>query len=308
MGLINQLHGRPDSDVPAPSWESISLRASTAEAAGFDSFVFEDALLYRSEEATDGVWESVSIAAAVAAITTHISLGQSVVNAPYRSPALLAKIADTLDEISGGRFVLGIGAGNTPDSDYAAFGFPADKRYSRFAEAIQIIHGLLKNGAIDFDGEFYSAKDCELVLRGPSQAGPPISIAASGPKMIQLVAEYADVWNWWGWDETIAQLKERLAPIIYTLEQACEALGRDPGSLGRSFDMYTVIPDGLRVSVSDISGLGMKHPVTGSTQEITEHLLSIGELGFDEVRCDVYPKTPAAIEAMRPIVEAVHLG
>jgi alkanesulfonate monooxygenase SsuD/methylene tetrahydromethanopterin reductase-like flavin-dependent oxidoreductase (luciferase family) len=308
IGLINQLHGRPDGDTPAPSWESISLRASTAESVGFDMFVFEDALLYRGEESTDGAWESVSIAAAVAAVTTRISLGQSVVNSPYRSPAMMAKIADTIDEISGGRFVLGVGAGNTSDSDYAAFGFPTDMRYSRFAEAIQIIHGLLKNGAVDFDGEFYAATECELVLRGPSPAGPPVNIAAGGPKMLQLVAKYADAWDWWGWDETLEQVEKRLAPIIHTLEQACEAEGRDPSSLGRTFDLYTVVPEGFDNGTGGAEGLDMTQPVTGTSEEIAEHILSIGRLGFDEVRCDVYPKTPAAIAAMEPVVEAVHAG
>ena len=122
IGLITQLHGRPGGATPAPSWESISERAAAAESAGFDMFVFEDALLYRGETATDGAWESVSIAAAIAATTTDIGLGQSVLNSPYRSPAMTAKIADTIDEISGGRFVLGIGAGNTADADYEAFG------------------------------------------------------------------------------------------------------------------------------------------------------------------------------------------
>ena len=76
IGLITQLHGRPDGDTPAPTWESIRERATTAEAVGFDMFVFEDALLYRGDQTTDGVWESVSIAAAVAATTSRISLGQ----------------------------------------------------------------------------------------------------------------------------------------------------------------------------------------------------------------------------------------
>lgn len=114
------------------------------------------------------MWESVSIAAGLAAATSRIVVAHSVVNAPHRSPAMTASIATTLDEISGGRHGLGIGAGNTLDSDYEAFGFPTDRRYSRFAEAIRIIHGLLKTGRIDFEGEFCSAKDSELVLRGPS--------------------------------------------------------------------------------------------------------------------------------------------
>ncbi len=307
VGLITQLHGRPGGDPPPPTWQSISEQAATAEAAGFDMFVFEDALLYRAESATDGVWESVSIAAAVAATTNRISLGQSVVNSPYRSPAMTAKIADTIDEISGGRFVLGIGAGNTEDSDYEAFGFPTDKRYSRFAEAIQIIHGLLRDGAIDFEGEFYTARQAELVLRGPRQQGPPINIAAGGPKMLQLVAKYADSWNWWGWDETLEQIGERIGPIIEVLERACQTEDRDPATVGRTFDLYTVVPEGFS-SNGAAEGLDMKQPVTGTSEQIAEFILSLGKLGFNEVRCDVFPRTAATVEAMQPVVEIVHNG
>ena len=301
IGLITQLHGRPNGEAPAPSWESISAKATAAEGAGFDMFVFEDALLYRGEQTTDGVWESVSVAAALAATTERINLGQSVVNSPYRSPAMVAKIADTIDEISGGRFVLGIGAGNTSDSDYEAFGFPTDRRYSRFAEAIEIIHGLLKHGEIDFEGEFYSARRAELVLRGPRPEGPPINIAAGGPKMLDLVAEYADAWNWWGWDESLDQIRDRLVPLIDLVEQACEAHKRDPSSLSRTFDLYTVVPEGF-----SSEGCGLDQPVMGTSEDIADFLCSLGALGFEEIRCDVFPKTIAAIEAMQPVVEIVH--
>jgi alkanesulfonate monooxygenase SsuD/methylene tetrahydromethanopterin reductase-like flavin-dependent oxidoreductase (luciferase family) len=308
IGLITQLHGRPGGDTPAPSWASVSERAATAEAAGFDMFVFEDALLYRGETATDGAWESVSIAAAIAATTTDIGLGQSVLNSPYRSPAMTAKIAETIDEISGGRFVLGIGAGNTEDSDYQAFGFPTDKRYSRFAEAIQIIHGLLKNGSIDFEGEFYSARQAELVLRGPRPQGPPINIAAGGPRMLQLAARYGDAWNWWGWDETLAEVGDRLRPIIDVLERSCENDDRDPVTLRRTFDLYTVVPESFSSRSEILAGLDMKQPVLGTSEQIADYILSLGELGFDEVRCDVFPKRAAAVEALQPVAEIVHAG
>lgn len=301
IGLICELHGRPKDESREPSWESIQQRALTAEDVGFDMFVFEDALLYRGEEATDGVWESVSIASAVAATTSRINLGQSVINSPYRSPAMTAKIADTIDEISGGRYVLGIGAGNTADSDYEAFGFPTDKRYSRFAEAIKIIHGLLKTGQVDFEGEFYTARHAELVLRGPRPEGPPINIAAGGQKMLALVAKYADAWNWWSWGETLDQLTERMTPIVALLDQACDAEKRDPTSLRRTLDLYTVVPEGFSAD-----GLQLEHPVAGSSEEIASHILSLGNLGFEEVRCDVFPRTPETIEAMRPVVELVH--
>ncbi|HEX2152426.1 MAG TPA: LLM class flavin-dependent oxidoreductase [Acidimicrobiia bacterium] len=302
IGLINQLHGRPGGDPQPPTWQSIRLRAEAAEEMGFDIFVFEDALLYRSEHATDGVWESVSIAGALAATTSRIRLGQSVVNSPYRSPAMTAKIAETLDEISGGRYVLGIGAGNTPESDYEAFGFPADRRYSRFAEAIQIVHALLKTGSVSFDGEFYSAREAEMVLRGPHAEGPPINIAAGGPRMLQLVARYGDAWNWWGYDETLDETTERLKPIINQLDAACESQGRDPSDIRRTLDVYTVIPPAF----ADAEGLPGRQPIAGGAEEIAEHLLSLGSLGFEEVRCDVWPKTPEAIHAMEEVVRLVH--
>ena len=212
IGVIAQLHGRPGGALE-PSWESIRRLATVAERAGFDMFAFEDVLMYRGEDATDGCWESMTIAGALAASTSRIRFGQSVINAPYRSPAMTASMATTLDEISGGRYVLGIGAGNSPTSDYEGFGFPTDRRYSRFAESIEVIHTLLRTGAVDYDGDFHSAKQAELVLRGPSPTGPPINIAAGGSKMLRLVARFADAWNWWGWDETIDEIIERMAVI-----------------------------------------------------------------------------------------------
>ena len=298
LGLINQLHG--GSDGNGPTWQSILNRALVAEEVGFDIFVFEDALLYRSAEKTDGVWESMTIAAALAASTNTIRLGQSVVNSPYRSPALVASMATTLDEISGGRFVLGLGAGNTPDSDYDAFGFPTDRRFSRFAEAIEIVHSLLKTGKADFQGDFYEVIDSELVLRGPSLTGPEINVAAGGERMLGLVARFADAWNWWGWDETLDQIRERVGPIVANLESACETVGRDPHSVGRTFDLYGVVAPGT----SSVHPLA--NPIAGSADEIARSLLGLESLGFEEVRCDVYPKTPEGIEAMAPVIELVH--
>ncbi len=297
IGLINQLNGSPDGPQPAPTWESISERAAVAEAVGFDSFVFEDALLYRDEESSRGCWESVSIGAALASTTSHIEIGPSVFNPPYRSPALLAKIAETIDEISGGRFIFGIGAGNTPN-DYEAFGFATDHRYSRFAEAIEIIHGLLKNGTVDYAGEYHSARNAELVLRGPRPQGPPIIIAAKGPRMLRLVARYADGWNWWTTDHRSAM--ETLRPIVEELEGACAEVGRDPATLRRSLDLYAVDP--LSRAGDDESVL------TGTAEEIGGALLAFAALGFDEIRCDVYPKTVEGIEAMKDIVDLVHAG
>lgn len=299
IGLIAQLHGRPGSGLN-PSWQSIEELATTAEAVGFDMFVFEDALMYRYDDHTDGCWESMTMAGAIGASTDRIHFGQSVVNAPYRSPAMTASMAETLANISDGRYVLGIGAGNSFVSDYEGFGFPTDKRYSRFAEAIEIIHTLLRTGSVDFEGEFYTARNAELVLRGPSPTGPPINIAAGGPRMLSLVARYADAWNWWTWDETVPEAIERLTPIVDDLERACDQVGRDPLTLERTIDLYSITPPGTD------QGTSMTKPVMGTTDEIASHILSLEQLGVAEVRCDLTDKSPAAVEAMAPIVEAVH--
>ena len=298
IGLINQLHGRPNGDAPPPTWASIKERALVAEQAGFDMFVYEDVLLYRGEEATNGVWESVAISAAIAEATSTLRFGQSVMNSPYRSPAMTVSIAETLNEISAGRYVLGIGAGNTADSDYEAFGFPTDKRYSRFAEAIEIIHTLTRQGTVSFDGDYYQVKESEIVLRGPSPLW--INIAGGGPKMLGLAAKYADAWNWWVWGETTTDAVARLQPLIDQLDAACATEDRDPASLERTLDVYTVVAPGFEPDAD------LDNPIHGSAEDIAAALGTFGDLGIAEVRCDVYPKTPAAIEAMAPVVDLVH--
>lgn len=296
IGLINQLHGRPGASPP--TWGSVLERARVAESVGFDIFVFEDALMYRGEETTDGVWESMTIAGALASATSTIEFGQSVVNSPYRAPALVASMATTLDEISGGRYVLGVGAGNTPDSDYLGFGFPTDHRFSRFAEWIHVVHTLLRSGDVDCEGRFWTASGGELVLRGPHAEGPRLVIAGGGEKMLDLVARYADQWNWWGWDESQEQLESRLGVLIEQLEAACFDAGRDPGSLGHTLDLYSVVLPGADHE--------FQHPVTGPTDEIASQILRLGEMGFGEVRVDVFPKTIDGVAAMEPVIKAVH--
>ncbi len=299
-------HGSAGSQQrPAPTWEGIRGQALAAEAVGFDAVFVPDHFLYHSEDGNIGCWESVSLAAALAAVTSTIKIGHSMFNAPYRSPAIVAKIALTLDEISAGRYIFGIGAGNVPAADYSAFGVQSDKRYSRFAEAIEIIHGLLKNGRIDFAGEYWSAHDADMVLRGPRPQGPPIVIAAWGPKMMHLTARFADVWNGWvpvNQGPSIASFR----PMIDELERACQEVGRDPASLRRSLD--------IQVDPLSRHSEGEK-PIVGTSEEISEAILAFREIGVDGVRCYPYwplPETPGdrrkMIESMAEIVDLVHAG
>ncbi len=303
IGLYIRLFGRPGTQPPPPMWPSIRDQAISAEAAGFDLVVLEDALLYPDDDGNLGVWEAISMAAALAVATSTIGIGHAVINNPYRHPALLAKAAETLSEISGGRYTLGIGLGNTPD-DYPLFGIDAERRYSRFEEAIQIIHALLKTGRAEFAGDFYKVPGAELVLRGPLAGGPPIVIGGGKPKMLRLAARFADEWNWWVADPVGLS---NLPALMDELGRACEEIGRDPATLRRSIDVFSVAAPGLPdVSSDDVLQIG------GSPGQIAEALLAYGALGFDEVRCNlrVAPDAPRtdAIASMAEVVSLVHAG
>ncbi len=295
IGIVIGLHGSPGR---APSWVQVRDQVLLAEEAGFDLAVVEDGLLYRDDDGVVGYWEAVSIAGAICGATSRIEVGHSVINAPYRSAGLIAKVAETLDEIAAGRYILGIGLGNT--FDYDQFGIHADQRYSRFVESMAIIHALLKTGQADFDGHYQFARQAELVPRGPRPTGPPIVIAARGPKMMHLAASYADGWNWWS--AAPPDLGE-LRAILEDLDRTCAVVGREPNTLRRSMDLYSLDP----CCVSSDAG----QAITGNAREIAAQVLQLGELGFDEIRCNlVAGEAPGerqrAIEAMAPVVEAVH--
>ncbi len=295
-------HGRGED---SPSWKDIKKQALFAEELGFDGVVLPDHTMYHSETGNIGCWESVSLAGAVAVATSTIEIGHSMFNAPYRPPAMVAKIAETLDEISGGRYILGIGAGNTPDSDYKALGVQSDKRYSRFSEAIEIIHSLLKFGKADFEGKYWSSQDAELVLRGPSSQGPPIVIAAWGPKMMLLAAKFADMWN--GWIPSGPSVKG-FKPMVEKLEKACIEVGRDPKSLLRTLDIQV---DSMGL-YEKLNPGGIMKPILGTKEEIAKAILSFTEIGVHEVRCYVVSQDSAkgkleALESMAEVINLVHL-
>lgn len=286
IGLIVDLHGRSDaSGHPSPSWSETRAAVMAAESAGFDIVVYEDALMYPGDDVRHGVWESVSVSGALAEATTSIEFGPSVFNGVYRNPGLVANIASTLAHISRGRFVLGIGAGNTPD-DYVLYGFPIDHRFSRFADAIEIIHEMLQGGPAHVDGEFWTTDGAEMVFH-PGEMKPRLVIAAGGPKMMGLTARYADEWNWWA---MASDPDDNIARMVTQIEAACESVGRDPKSLLRSVDVYRINP-------------------LGNPNQISEDLLNYTGLGFDEVRC-AFDSDPAslasAVEAMEDVVSLVH--
>jgi alkanesulfonate monooxygenase SsuD/methylene tetrahydromethanopterin reductase-like flavin-dependent oxidoreductase (luciferase family) len=276
-------------------WSDLVQMARMAEDLGFDSIWNADHLIYRfPEKEEQGPWECWSLLAALAAVTSRVEIGPLVSCTSFRNPALLAKIADTVEEISGGRLVLGLGAG-WHEPEYIAFDYPFDHRVSRFAEAIAIIHGLLRTGNVDFTGTYYRAQDCELRPRGPRPAGPPIMIGSTAPRMLGLLATYGDIWNAWA-RQSLAELAEDRRKVDAALEQS----GRDPATVERTVSLLVDLPTATGRPSEEKPGLKVREP-----EELAAHLVSYADAGISHVQLMLDPNTPAGIEWAARSLEAL---
>lgn len=278
-------------DGKTPTFGDLRDMAQVAEQVGLDSLWLADHLLYRFPGQDEiAPWEALTMLSGLAAVTSRITLGTLVVCTSFRPPALLAKMADALDEISGGRLILGLGAG-WHEPEYAAFGYPFDHLASRFDEALQIIVPLLREGHVDFQGQYYSVRNCVLRPRGPSAHGPRILIGARRPRMLQLVARYADAWNT-AWHTDPAVVSERHAQLA----QACAAEGRDPASIE-----LTV---GTEVRLQPQKNDGEPdRAISGTPEEIASRLRDFASVGTSHLIVALDAVTPASIEQLGRIAE-----
>ncbi len=278
-------------------WSELKAMAQLAEQVGFDSLWVGDHLLYRDEEGARGPWEAWSQLAALAAVTSRVELGPLVAATSFHSPAMIAKYASTLDEISGGRLILGLGAGwNEPE--YKAFGFPFDHRVDRFEEAFTIIRTLLREGKIDYDGRYYQARDCELLPRGPRPAGPPLMVGSNGPRMLELTLPYVDAWNaWFAW---FGNDPDKLKPMLAAVDEVCEKVGRDPAEVERT--VAVLVRTSLAEKQTDEADRrGRKsRALMGSPQQIADGLRAFADLGVAHLQLVVDPITAGSIEALAP--------
>lgn len=268
------------------------------EQVGFDSVWVGDHLLYRDEiNGTRGPWEAWTMLAGIAAATSRIAIGPLVACTSFHNPAMLAKLAGTVDEISGGRLILGLGAGWN-ETEYRAYGFPFDKRVARFAEAFTIIRSLLRDGKVDFAGEFYSARDCELVPR-PRPGGPPLIVGSIGERMLALTMPYVDSWNaWYSWT---GNRPEGVAPLREKVDAACTAAGRKPSDVERTVAVLVRLPGAIGRREVDPSEQAT--PLEGSADEIAEALRAYAREGIGHVQLVLDPITEASIEALAPVLE-----
>jgi probable F420-dependent oxidoreductase len=283
-------------------WPEYVAMARRAEDVGFDTLWLGDHLLYRlADGSARGPWEVWTMLAALAASTSRIRLGPLVASTAFHAPAMLAKLAATVDEVSGGRLVLGLGAGWN-ETEFEAFGFPFDHRIDRFEEAFTIIRTLLREGAIDFDGRYYQARDCELLPRPARPGGPPILIGSSGPRMLRMTMPYADAWNVWYADT--GNSPTGLQPFLARVDDACREVGRDPTKVERTVAVMVRLAGGQGRLMGD-SKRGTIAPIGGEPAEIAAALLAYARLGVTEVQLAVDPITEASIDALAPVLEAL---
>jgi alkanesulfonate monooxygenase SsuD/methylene tetrahydromethanopterin reductase-like flavin-dependent oxidoreductase (luciferase family) len=275
-----------EGEEGARSWAELRALVQAADEVGLDSIYAADHLLFRDtdegEARTSGIHEAFTMLAGFAAVTRRAEIGPLVAAIPFRNPALLAKMAAGIDEIAEGRFVLGVGCG-WHEPEFTAFGYEFDHRVSQFAQGMEIVAGLLRTGRADFSGRWQSARDAVLLPPGPRPGRIPILIAGKRPRMLSLVARYADRWNaaWYGRWEEADELRSRLA----SLRSALETAGRDPATLSLTVGLDVAFP----ALAPDARTDGV---IAGTAEEVGEAFGAYDRAGFDEVICHCEPATP----------------
>lgn len=272
------------------TWPEMRDIALAVQDEGFDSIWVGDHLLYRNGDEVTGPWEAWSVLAALAEATERISLGPLVAATAFHNPAMLAKKAATVDEISGGRLILGIGAGWNR-AEFDAFGFPYDHRASRFEEALAIIHGLLRGDPVTFDGTFYRVEEC-LLVPPPRPGGPPIMIGSQGPRVLRVALPFAAAWN--GWYAWFGNDVERARELLAVVDDACHDVGRDPESLSRSVTVLVESPGSVG-NMERAKRWDDPPAVSGSPDDIADALRRYAAIGIDEVQLVVDPITTGSV-------------
>jgi alkanesulfonate monooxygenase SsuD/methylene tetrahydromethanopterin reductase-like flavin-dependent oxidoreductase (luciferase family) len=286
-------------------WPELLDMVRAIEDLGFDSAWLGEHLLYRwRDRPARGPWEAWTTLSAIAAVTSRIEFGPLVACTNFHNPALLAKQAVTIDELSGGRFVLGLGAGWN-EIEFRAFGFPFDHRIDRFEEAFTIIRTLLREGSIDFDGRWYQARHCELLPHGPRPHGPPLMIGSRGPRMLRATMAHADSWNSWYTD--IENRPGGVPPLRAIVDDACRDVGRDPADVERTVAVLVRLPGGTgRLQGSDLSA--PITPLDGDPAILAQSLRAFVAEGIGHVQLVLDPITLDSIVALGPMLEELDRG
>jgi alkanesulfonate monooxygenase SsuD/methylene tetrahydromethanopterin reductase-like flavin-dependent oxidoreductase (luciferase family) len=251
-------------------WAEVVAMARAAEGSGFDSIWLGDHLLYRDDGRPErGPWDAWTMLAGLAAVTEHVRLGPLVACLAFHPPGVLARMAAGVNEISGGRLVLGVGAGWN-ETEFRAFGFPFDHTVSRFEESFEIVRRLLAGERVGFNGEFHSVEDA--VLLPPPRRRVPIMLGSNGARMLGIALPHVDAWN--TWFTSYGNTVEGFANLRGDIDGACVKAGRDPAELIHSACVFVRVGDGPGERPNDIPPVALGNLVA--------HLRLLAEAGADE--------------------------
>lgn len=288
----------PEVEWEVPFPELIEM-ARAAERVGFDSIWLGDHLLYDLAVGPRGPWEVFTSLAALAASTERILLGPLVACTGFHAPAMLAKMAATVDAVSQGRLILGLGSGWN-EREFTAFGFPYDHRVSRFAEQFEIIRRLLREGSCDYSGEYEQVTDCVLHPRAHRPGGPLLMVGSASPRMLSITLPHVDSWNvWWSLFHNTA---EGFARIKAEVDEAAAAAGRAPGEVEATCAVFVKLPTGGGRQMGN-DGMKSIPPIEGTPLEIADQLRTFAAVGAAHIQLVVDPITRDSIESLAEVLE-----
>ncbi|MFZ0218006.1 MAG: LLM class flavin-dependent oxidoreductase [Candidatus Dormiibacterota bacterium] len=293
-------------------WPEVLAIGQAAADAGFDALYVTDHLLLPSTNAelkrragadvpddpgstVEGYLECFTVLTALAVAIPRLRLGTLVACTGYRNPALLAKIAATLDDVSGGRFVLGLGSGDAA-GEHRMFGFPIEQPVGRFEESLRIVRALFRGETVAAASDLYRMEGAQLVPPVARPGGPPIMIGTLNPRprMRRLVAQYADVWN--GWLAYTDASPASAAAQLGIVEEGCRALGRDPSTLMATTAVRAALPGSGYVARPD------ERPLQGSPPEMAATLRGHAALGISEVQVALTLGGVEGVRAFEPVI------
>ncbi|MFM7687583.1 MAG: LLM class flavin-dependent oxidoreductase [Actinomycetota bacterium] len=270
------------------------LDGAGRRAGGVRLIWLGDHLLYDLPDGTPrGPWEVYTSLAALAAVTSRVQLGSLVSSLGFHDPAMIAKMAATIDGVSGGRLTLGVGSGWN-EREYRAFGLPFDRRVDRFEEAYDLVRRLLAGETVTHDGPYYRLERCIIDPPALRAGGPLLMVGSNSPRMLGITLPTVHQWNvWWS---IYGNTPAGLAPVVADVRARTEAAGRDPDEVEATACVYVQVPGGAGRTMGDPSMAERVRPITGSHAEVAQQLAAFAEIGVAELQLVVDPITQPAIE------------
>jgi len=283
-------------------WPELLSMARTAEAVGLDSIWVGDHLLYELPDGSvRGPWEVWTSLAAFAAATERIALGPLVASLGFHDAAMLAKMIATVDGVSGGRLIVGVGAGWN-EREYRAFGLPFDRRVDRFDEAFQVLRRLLAGETVTHAGEFAQYDRCAIDPPPAWPGAPPLMVGSIGQRMLGITLPH--VWGWNVWWSQFGNTPEGFAEVAATVAERAVHAGRDPSTLVATAAVYVQAPGGLGRNMGDPADEGVG-PVTGTPAQVAETFAAFADAGAHHLQLVVDPITVASIEWLGDVLSVL---